>query len=127
MLSEQGVGISEKAPCSEFLTCMIQAVDKLKGEDSESDIRMLISGGRKGMSALSFLAAQRSLITKVYHTLIADPQLEKQIQNECTIDRLSVLGIQEKAERMFLERYPKERFELLDIPVITFQAVPEGS
>lgn len=100
---------------------MIGAADALRSEDSDTDIRMLLSGGRKGMTALSFLAAQRSHIARVYHTLVTDPELEKRIERECSADALNRLGSPgKKADRMFLKEYSESDFELVDIPIITF-------
>lgn len=119
--------VDSKDACEIFLRRMIQGVNELKGEYPESDIRMLLSGGRKGMTALSFLAAQRSHITRIYHTLITDPELEKMIKNECSIEALNQLNsVRKRAEKMFLESYPKESFELVNIPVIPLQMKAEA-
>ncbi len=98
---------------------MVKAADDLIKNHPEDEIRLLLSGGRKGMTALSYFAAQRSGIAKVYHTVITDPELENRVENECSIESLKNLGGRKKrAEKMFLECYPDENFELFEIPVI---------
>ncbi len=115
---EYGVALQDvasKKDCETFLNRMIDAINKYP----DSQIRLLLSGGRKGMTALSYFAAQLSGITKVYHTLITDSELEERIESECSIENLSKLGSpKKKAEKMFLECYPIEKFDLFEIPVI---------
>ncbi len=112
--------LNSEDACEDFLNRIIKAVEDLKKNYPDSEIRMLLSGGRKGMSALSYLAAQRSNITKVYHTLITDSELEDKIKSECSIENLNRLGsTKKKAEKMFLECYPAEKFDLFEVPVIS--------
>jgi len=108
-----------KERCETFLYRIIEAVDDLRKKYPDSEIRLLLSGGRKAMTALSYFAAQRSGIAKVYHTLITNSELEDKIESECSIEILNRLGsTKKKAEKMFLECYPAEKFDLFEIPVI---------
>lgn len=111
--------VADEHDCATFFNRMIHAIDDLRKKHPDSQIRLLLSGGRKGMTALSYFAAQRSEITKVYHTLITDPELEKRIESECSTENLNRLGSpKKKAEKMFLECYPLNDFDLFEIPVI---------
>ncbi|MGP8330297.1 MAG: CRISPR-associated ring nuclease, partial [Methanosarcinaceae archaeon] len=113
--------VASKEDCQLFLQRMIGAIDEISVSYPESAIKLLLSGGRKGMTALSYFTAQRSNISDVYHTLITDPQIEKQIEEECSLKILQKLGSsQKKAEKMFLESYQKNNFVLFKIPVIPF-------
>jgi len=108
-----------KERCETFLYRIIEAVDDLRKKYPDSEIRLLLSGGRKAMTAMSYFAAQRSGIAKVYHTLITNSELEDKIESECSIEILNRLGsTKKKAEKMFLECYPAEKFDLFEIPVI---------
>lgn len=105
--------------CKIFLDRIIATIDDLKKKYPDSEIRMLLSGGRKAMTAFSYFAAQRSHIAKVYHTLITDTELEDKIEEECSIENLNRLGsTKKKAEKMFLESYPEQYFDRFEIPVI---------
>jgi len=115
--------IDSTEACKTFLETMVKEIDRLRGEkeNANSEIHLLLSGGRKGMSLLSLLAAQRSNIKYVYHTLITDYNLEKDIEDSCSLDSLrDLITIKEKVDRMFLRTYDISKFELFEIPVIPF-------
>lgn len=108
--------------CKTFLQGIVKTIADLCRKFPDSDLRMLLSGGRKGVSALALLAAQRAHIPYAYHTLICDAALEKRIEDECSIAQLrSLPGTPQKAERLFVECYPQEQFVLFSIPVIPLQ------
>lgn len=49
------------------------------------------------------------------------------IKNECSIEALNQLNsVRKSAEKMFLESYPKESFELVNIPMIPLQMKAEA-
>jgi len=106
--------------CRTFFQQIVESIAHLRKQFPAADLRMLLSGGRKGMSALALLAAQHTHISHVYHTLICDPDLENRIEHECAIEQLLILpGTPQRVERMFLERYPSEQCIVFEIPVIS--------
>lgn len=111
--------VDSTAACKTFLQAIVKAIADLRRKFPDSDLRMLLSGGRKGMSALTLLAAQQAHIPYAYHTLICDTALEDRIEDECSIAQLrSLPGTPQRAERLFVECYPQEQFVLFSIPVI---------
>ncbi len=126
LVLEYPVALSDVAStqdCTTFLQELVNTITDLRTQFPEADLRMLLSGGRKGMSALALLAAQQSHISHVYHTLITDQALEDRIEHECSTDQINRMpGTAQKAERLFLDAYPQDKFVLFGIPVIPLQA-----
>ncbi|MDM8523642.1 hypothetical protein QUF80_09750 [Desulfococcaceae bacterium HSG8] len=60
----------------------------------------------------------------MYHTLITDSDLKERIESECSIENLDRLGSpKKKAEKMFLECYRINDFDLFEIPVIPYNSL----
>lgn len=114
--------VNDDHACRLFISMMIQKINDLKKEKPDVDMRLLISGGRKGMSALALLAAQVSHLPHVYHTLITDPELEESIEERGTIDEINRLrSVKERSKFLFMEAYKdslEKNFALFKIPVI---------
>lgn len=114
--------VDDEEKCKFFLTRLIEVVGNLKNNHPDLDIRMLLSGGRKGMSTLSLLAAQCSGVKNVYHTLITSLELEERLEKEGSLDLLKNLkSKKERAMVLFLENHIKlldNHFALFKIPVI---------
>jgi len=106
--------------CETYLQSLLGAIQTLREKYPDRKIALSLSGGRKGMSALTYFAAQYAGIEKVYHTLITDVELEKRIESETTPRSLDSLPTDEaRAKRLFLEEYDQGNFELFAIPVIS--------
>ena len=110
--------IASKNDCSLFLEKLVSVIDKEKKDNSDNSIRLSLSGGRKGMAALTLFAAQRANIDVVYHTLIADINLERNIEKETTLSTLNKLTRDHKMRHLFLDAYDKSQFELFRVPII---------
>ncbi len=90
-------------------------------------IDLALSGGRKGMTAMTIFAAQKMRIPYVYHTVIADEELSNQISGETAIKDLldPRVSKQERNDRLFLRAYtaegpdPYAHFVLFRVPVFT--------
>lgn len=114
--------VDSKDACEEFLKKIVQAIDELQYQNPERSFHLLLSGGRKGMSALTLFAAQRSKIQQVYHTLISDLDMEKRLEKEGYIAELGKCrSKQERTERLFMKEYDLSKFELFKIPVIPLE------
>ncbi|ODS36717.1 MAG: CRISPR-associated protein Csx14 [Candidatus Altiarchaeales archaeon WOR_SM1_79] len=61
----------------EFMDKLYEAIEKEKREGN--DIYLSIAGGRKTMSALAALAGQLHGVSKVYHVIINDPDIESEV------------------------------------------------
>lgn len=115
--------INDEESCKTFLSGMTDPVKNLMAEYPDSDIRILISGGRKGMSALALLAAQITGIKHIYHTLIKNPEMEERIERKGALKNISTMSRREKEKILFLKDYENEldaHFALFEIPVIPF-------
>lgn len=107
--------------CNAYLNALFAAIEGLRRKYPDRELALSLSGGRKGMSALTLLAAQRAGIERLYHTLITDLELEKQIEKESSLGALKKLPTDEaRAKRLFLTEYGLERLQLFTIPVIPF-------
>ena len=113
--------VDSEAACETYLEALLVAIDTLRDEYPDHELILSLSGGRKEMSALSLFAAQRNGIKRLYHTLINEPDLEEQIEDETTIKALDGLSTDDdRAARLFLEAYDRGKFELFTVPVIPF-------
>jgi len=116
---EEVEDIDSPENCESYLQTLLKAIETLRRLYPERSIALSLSGGRKGMSALTLFAAQRAGIEQVYHTLITDIKLEKRIEEETNLDALDKLPTDEaRAKRLFLEEYDHSKFQLFSIPVI---------
>jgi hypothetical protein len=113
--------VDSKEGCETYLGTLLSTIDRLRSDYPDRDIALSLSGGRKGMSALTLFAAQQVGIERLYHTLITDIALEEHIEEETSIDALDCLPTNEaQSQRLFLEAYDREKFELFKIPIIPF-------
>ncbi|MBU0496238.1 MAG: hypothetical protein KKA73_07135 [Chloroflexi bacterium] len=111
--------VDSEAACRIYLEALLATIDGLRRDYPDHQIALSLSGGRKVMSALTLFAAQRVGIERVYHTLIADIELEQRVEAETSIAEIDKLPTDEaKARRLFLDEYGKDQFELFTIPVI---------
>lgn len=105
--------------CEAYLRELLDAIQKLQNKYPDQQIALSLSGGRKGMSALTYFAAQYAGVKKVYHTLIADLDLESQVEAETTLKAIESLPTDDaKGRRFFLNSYNHSKFELFTIPVV---------
>ncbi len=84
-----------------------------------SVIDLALSGGRKGMAALALFSAQRTQLHAVYHTLIANEELERQIAFDVDASEFSGLSQGEQNEKLFLRTYKAREadFRLFTVPI----------
>jgi CRISPR-associated Csx14 family protein len=84
-------------------------------------IDLALSGGRKGMTAMTIFAAQNNHLPYVYHTLITDERLSDKIEKETTVGKLNDMGGEERNNKLFLRDYEDDeadpKFVLFRIPV----------
>ena len=104
--------------CSTYSTELVSLIKDVQKKNPDKSIYLSLSGGRKGMAALTLFAAQQANIDAVYHTLITDADLEKQIEEETTVPALQQLAPSSQAKRLFLESYGESKFDLFRVPVI---------
>ena len=98
-------------------------IDYAQTKYPECKIDLALSGGRKGMTAMTIFAAQKKKIDFVYHTLITDDELEQRIERETKLTVLNKVGLREEEpnNRLFLRAYeggePYTKFVLFRVPV----------
>ncbi len=77
------------------------------------------------MVAMTIFAAQKKQLPYVYHSLITDEQLGKDIHEGTTIEMLHNLKEEERKERLFLRAYEEEgvytKINLFKIPLFSTQ------
>ncbi len=110
--------VASDSDCRTYSGKLVSAIKTAQTNNPDKSIYLSLSGGRKGMAALTLFAAQQAKIDAVYHTLITDAELENRIAEETTIEALKTLGRAEQVQRLFLENYDKSNFDLFRIPVI---------
>jgi CRISPR-associated Csx14 family protein len=118
--------IDSAEACNHFQQALEEVIDDVRDRYPLCKIDLALSGGRKGMTAMTIFAAQRKGISVVYHTIVNDDDLSEKIEEETTVAALQKtnLGKQRQRERLFLreycppdESYPYSSFALFRVPV----------
>jgi CRISPR-associated Csx14 family protein len=99
-----------------------RVIQEYNASYSPEQIIVALSGGRKGMAAMSIFSARKAKIRYVYHTLITDREVENDIINETTVEVLQDLrSDQERNHLLLLKKYNLDgeysRFTLFKMPV----------
>lgn len=104
--------------CEVYLKRIVSVITEARADNPDKNIHLSLSGGRKGMAALTLFAAQQAKIDAVYHTLITDVDLEEKIEKETTVIELQKLTRSQQTQCLFLDDYDQSKFELVRVPVI---------
>ena len=110
--------VASNNDCQIYLRKLVSVIKKDQNNNPDKSIYLSLSGGRKGMAALTLFAAQNANIDAVYHTLITDINLEKKIEEETTLEKLDNLTDEDTVRCLFLDDYDESKFELFRVPVI---------
>lgn len=110
--------VASSDDCKVYLERIVSVITEARADNPDKNIHLSLSGGRKGMAALTLFAAQQAKIDAVYHTLITDVDLEEEIEKETTVSELKKLTRSQQAQRLFLNDYDQSQFELVRVPVI---------
>jgi CRISPR-associated Csx14 family protein len=123
--------IDSREACSAFQRVLEKKIEWARDKYHGCKIDVALSGGRKGMTAMTIFAAQRKNIPFVYHTLIADDDLSEEIEKATTIEKLNEASLTEEQlkARLFLDEYssPDEQpyryscFKLFRVPVFPIE------
>ncbi len=115
--------IASSDACQIYQTCVEEEIGHIQKKYPKYKIDLALSGGRKGMTAMTLFAAQNCRIPYVYHTLITNENLSEQIDEETTITELNKISKQDRDKRLFLDAYRDDdqysHFALFRIPVFT--------
>ncbi len=123
--------IASSEACRMYQVQLEAEIERIQGEHPKYKVDLALSGGRKGMTAMTIFAAQNRGIPYVYHTLITDEQISDQIEKETTIKALNDTGLsdRERNRRLFLDAYkskelcrPYKYFVLFKVPVFPADA-----
>ena len=113
--------IDSSKACTAFQELLAETIDELRRLNEGCEIDLALAGGRKGMAALAMFVAQTKDIHNLYHTLILDRELDKQIDDETELIELQT-NEPMRNERLFLRAYqgkgPYTKFVLFQVPVI---------
>lgn len=110
--------------CDAFEKTLGEAIDEARKRRPGCQIEMALSGGRKGMAAMTMFVAQRKSIRYLYHTLITDNSLHDIVEGETTVDELRPTKVSKELrnDRLFLRKYegsgPYTKFVLFKVPVL---------
>ena len=113
--------------CNLYLERLTSVITETREDNPDKNIHLSLSGGRKGMAALTLFAAQQANIDTVYHTLITDVDLEEKIEKETTLIELQKLTRFQQVQRLFLDDYDQSKFELVRVPVIPISIESVGT
>ncbi len=116
--------VDSKAACELYQAKLEETIDKIRRDHSDCQIELALSGGRKGMTALTIFTAQKKRIPYVYHTLVADQTLNDRVETETSIEALkdTELKTSVKRDRLFLRAYDRKKFVLFKVPVFSTYA-----
>lgn len=120
--------IDSREACLDFEQTLVGTIDTAHQKHANCQVELALSGGRKGMAALTMFVAQRKGLHYVYHTLIVngknDKTFSEKVERETNLDALSGTRIngQTRNNRLFLREYegngPYTRFVLFKVPVL---------
>jgi CRISPR-associated protein (TIGR02584 family) len=105
--------VASKADCEVYLRAIAQTITELQQQSSDTEVHVLLSGGRKSMATLNLFAAQRAGLSLVWHTLVKDHKLEQRLEEELR----QALSPTRRRDILFLRQYPPENFDLFAVPV----------
>jgi hypothetical protein len=116
--------ILNSADCLKYQQCLEDEITRVQQTYPDCKIDLALSGGRKGMTAMTLFAARNRDIPYVFHTLIKDDKLSDLIEEQTTLQALNQQPY-ERNGRLLLrdpayregEAYPYEKFELFRVPV----------
>lgn len=120
--------IASRKACEEYQAVLEAAIDEARQDFPGHTLDLALSGGRKGMTAMTIFVAQNKGLPHVYHTLITDKQLSETIDEQTTVEALSNPGLswEERRKRLFLRAYQREgadpSFLLFKVPVFPTDA-----
>jgi CRISPR-associated Csx14 family protein len=104
--------LSPKA-CTLYQEALEGVIDNAKKDYPGYEIDLALSGGRKGMTAMTIFAARNKGIDHVYHTLITDEKLREDIYDKTTVKVLDGLDDNKKRDDLlFLRAYKQDEGEL---------------
>lgn len=115
--------------CRSYQATLEKVIDQVSETHKDCIIDLALSGGRKGMTAMTVFAAQKKLLPYIYHTLITDEQLSEAIDEQTTVEALNDLDLssEERNDRLFLRAYESEgsdpRFILFKVPLFAAHAL----
>ena len=105
-----------------FVAGLRQAIADARRNNSNAKVELLLSGGRKGMSAIAFHVAQTQGIMRAYHTTVIDPLREKEIEQKTSYEALKSCSAKKQAEVLFLDQYGTADFTLIPVPVLSLSS-----
>jgi CRISPR-associated Csx14 family protein len=122
--------VDDQQSCDAFLAALQSAIRSQREQHPNEAIALLISGGRKAMSALTMIAAQVMDVGQVYHTVITDPATEQRVQRETAYRVLKSHMPGEQMRLLFLEDRTEDElqhFAVFTVPVLHLHAQETGS
>jgi hypothetical protein len=120
--------IDSEEACAEYEQKLEDEIVSIRDHTPGKKIILSLSGGRKGMAAMSIFVAQKMGLRYVYHTLIEDEKLSDRIEEETTIEALNNPRITkpERNDRLFLRSYGSEKFAIFEVPVLSEELILRG-
>jgi CRISPR-associated Csx14 family protein len=107
--------------CIDYQQKLEKEIQSIQDSAPNKRVLLSLSGGRKGMTAMTISAARNLGLPYVYHTLIMNEELSDTIDQETTISVLNDPKITrtERNDRLFLRSYDRSQFHLFRVPVLT--------
>jgi CRISPR-associated Csx14 family protein len=116
--------IDSEDACRDYLKTLETKVNELRTQHKEFPIYMSLSGGRKGMSVLTYFSAQINNVN-IYHTLITNPTLEDEIENNYTYQELKRMNETQRTEILSLKSLGLSQFTIFKIPMIPIDIIDD--
>ena len=113
--------IDTKAACEAYQRVLEEKIREVHNKHPYWSIDLALSGGRKGMTALTMFAAQKAGVQYLYHTMIGDRELDQRVQRQTDLQILDKgLSKSERQRLLFLDAYKSDldKFLLFKVPVV---------
>jgi len=113
--------IDTTSACETYQRVLEDKIKEVRDKHPYWSVDLALSGGRKGMTALTMFAAQKAGLPYLYHTMIGDKELDQQVQRETDLKILNGgISKKEKQRLLFLNAYKSDldKFLLFKVPVV---------
>lgn len=107
--------------CETYQKVLEEKIREVRNKHPYWSVDLALSGGRKGMTALTMFAAQKAGLPYLYHTMIGDKGLDQKVQSETDLQILDKsVSKKERQRLLFLDAYKNDldKFLLFKVPVV---------
>lgn len=110
--------ILSRKDCECYQKALEDLINDLRLNNPGARIDLALTGGRKGMAVLALFAAQRTQLREIFHTLVADEELNEKLA-KMDANYFRGESLQKRQDILFLRAYKANEsvFRLFKVPI----------